>query len=48
MMLSKPNTHIPLDKIGFTGSFYFEIENAEEFWKILKNSVEIVYPLEPF
>ena len=37
-----------LDKIGFTGSFYFEIENAEEFWNILKNSVEIVYPLETF
>ncbi|WP_369417905.1 VOC family protein [Flavobacterium dauae] len=44
----KPNTHIKFDKISFTGSFYFEIENAEEFWNILKNSVEIVYPLETF
>lgn len=48
IMLSKPNAHILFDKIGFTGSFYFEIENAEEFWNILKNSVEIVYPLETF
>ncbi len=48
IMLSKPNDHIKFHKIGFTGSFYFEVENAEEFWNILKNSVEIVYPLETF
>lgn len=48
IMLSKPNSHILFDKIGLTGSFYFEVENAEEFWNIIKNSVEIVYPLETF
>jgi len=48
LWLSKPNVHIKFDKIGFTGSLYFQIENAEEFWNILKNSVKIVYPLETF
>lgn len=29
-----------------TGSIYLHVENVEEFWKQLKDKVEIVYPIE--
>lgn len=48
LMLAMPNEHTPFDKIGFTGSFYFEVDDVEALWNELKNKVEIVYDLETF
>lgn len=48
LMISKPNEHSPFEKIGFTGSFYFEVDDVDFLWEKLKNQVEIVYELETF
>lgn len=48
IMLAKPNEHTPYDKIGFTGSFYFNVENVDSLWQELKNKSKIEYPLEEF
>lgn len=48
LMLAAPNAHTNYDKIGFTGSFYFEVDDVETLWNQLKNKVEIVYDLETF
>lgn len=48
LMLAAPNAHTNYDKIGFTGSFYFEVDDVETLWNQLKNEVEIVYDLETF
>jgi uncharacterized glyoxalase superfamily protein PhnB len=29
-----------------TGSIYLHVKNADELWELLKNKVEIVYPIE--
>lgn len=48
IMLAKPNQHTFYEKIGFTGSFYFNVTNVDALWNALKDKVEIVYPLETF
>lgn len=48
LMLSKPNRHTTYDKIGFTGSFYFNTEDAEMLWNELKGKVKVCYELETF
>ncbi len=47
-MFAKPNAHTNYDKISFTGSFYFEVDDVETIWNQLKNKVEIAYNLETF
>lgn len=48
LMLAHPNQHTPYDKIGFTGSFYIEVDDVETLWHHLKNKATIVYELETF
>lgn len=48
IMVSKPNEHENYGKIGFSGSFYFNIENVEELWENLKSKCKICYPLASF
>lgn len=48
LMLAQPNQHTPYDKIGFTGSFYIEVDDVETLWHHLKNKATIVYKLETF
>ena len=35
-------------RLSLTGTIYLYVENVEEIWKILKNKVEVVYPLNEF
>jgi uncharacterized glyoxalase superfamily protein PhnB len=48
LMVSLPNHHETLEKLGFTGSFYFHPENVDSLWEQLKDKVPIVYPIENF
>lgn len=48
IMIAKPNDHIPYRNIGFTGSFYFEVETVETLWEELKNKTKVAYELELF
>lgn len=48
IMLSLPNEHLPFDKPGFTGSFYFQADDVNSLWEKLRDKVVIVYPIEDF
>lgn len=48
LMISAPNQHEKYDKIGFSGSFYFNVENVDEIWENLKDKTKISYELETF
>jgi len=48
MMFCLPNAHLPFEKPAFTGSFYFNVENADEIWEKLKDKTEVCYPIEDF
>ena len=47
IMLAYPNAHFD-SEIGFSGSFYFQVDEVEKLWKELKGKVVIVYDLEVF
>ncbi|MCT2406303.1 VOC family protein [Chryseobacterium antibioticum] len=34
--------------IGFTGSFYFNVENVDELWEDLKTKTRVCYEVETF
>ncbi len=48
MMISKPNQHEKLNSIGFSGSFYFNVENVDVVWENLKTKANICYEIETF
>ena len=48
IMLSKPNEHMPYDKIGFTGSFYFNTDDVDSLWEKLKDKARVCYGIEDF
>ena len=48
IMISRPNEHIPYDKIGFTGSFYFGTDDADAIWNKIKDKVRVCYDIEDF
>jgi catechol 2,3-dioxygenase-like lactoylglutathione lyase family enzyme len=48
IMLSVPNEHLPFEKPGFTGSFYFQAKELDALWEKLLYQVFIVYPPENF
>lgn len=48
LMLSLPNAHEAFDKIQFTGSFYFKLEDVDALWAQLKDKTTVVYPIENF
>ncbi|MEY8760374.1 bleomycin resistance protein [Chryseobacterium tongliaoense] len=48
IMLSAPNEHEKFEGIGFTGSFYFNVDNADDLWEELKTKTKICYEIETF
>lgn len=48
IMLAFPNAHTPYEKIGFTGSFYFETNDVEALWEQVKDVAEVIYNPEVF
>lgn len=48
IMLSKPNVHQSFSASAFTGSFYFNVTNADELWNEIHSHIKICYPPETF
>ncbi|SIQ51972.1 Glyoxalase/Bleomycin resistance protein/Dioxygenase superfamily protein [Chryseobacterium sp. RU37D] len=48
IMLTKPNSHENFKGIGFTGSFYFNVDDVDQLWEDLKTKAEICYEIETF
>ena len=48
LMIATPNAHVPFDTPGFTGSFYFTVDDVAGLWADLKDRVKIAYPMEEF
>jgi uncharacterized glyoxalase superfamily protein PhnB len=48
LMLARPNAHTPYEKIGFTGTFYFNTDDVDALWAKLKDNVRVCYPIENF
>lgn len=47
-MLAKPNAHEKYEKIGFTGSFYFNVADVNHLWNQLKHRVKICCEIGDF
>lgn len=48
IMLSQPNENEKVDKIGFIGSLYFNVNEVDELWEDLKTKAKICYEIETF
>ena len=48
VMVATPNSHMPFNVPSFTGSLYFNVDDATALWATLKDDAEIAYPLEDF
>jgi len=48
IMLAKPNAHMPYDKIGFTGTFYYTVDDVDAMWKKVKDKANVCYGIEDF
>ncbi|KMQ61800.1 glyoxalase [Chryseobacterium sp. BLS98] len=48
IMLSQPNAHEKKEGIGFTGSFYFNVDDVDDLWEDLKTKAKICYEIETF
>lgn len=48
IMLSVPNAHIPFEKSVFTGSLYFNVDNVDALWGMMKQTAMVCYPIEDF
>lgn len=48
IMLSLPNQHEGFEKLMFTGSFYFNVEDVDQLWLDLKDKVKICYSIDNF
>ena len=48
IMLARPNQHTPFDKLGFTGTFYFNTDDVEAMWAKVKGKAKICYGIEDF
>jgi uncharacterized glyoxalase superfamily protein PhnB len=48
LMLGRPNEHTPYEKIGFTGSFYFNTDNVDALWQELIDKAKLCYGIENF
>lgn len=47
-MMFSQNEYEKSNGIGFTGSFYFNVDNVEELWEDLKTKTKICYEIETF
>ncbi|CAD7797186.1 hypothetical protein CHRY9390_00125 [Chryseobacterium aquaeductus] len=48
IMLTLPKHKTSIGKIGFSGSFYFNISNVNELWEDLNTITKICYRIENF
>ena len=48
VMVALPNSHAPFTTPAFTGSLYFNVDDAGALWAELKDDSEIAYPIEDF
>jgi uncharacterized glyoxalase superfamily protein PhnB len=48
IMFALPNEHTPYDKPYATGTFYLYVDEVDELWLQLKDTVEIIYPIDNF
>lgn len=48
IMFCPPHAHLPFEKPSFTGSFYFEVEEVDQWWNKLKNHTKVCYEIENF
>ena len=48
LMIALPNAHEPFNAPCFTGSLYFTVDDVNHLWRELKDTTEIVYPIEDF
>lgn len=48
LMVSAPNGQVSFPAIGFTGSFYFNVNNVDEMWNNIKSNVDVCYEIEDF
>src|SRR5262245_45462795 len=48
LMVATPNEHQPFEGPGFTGSFYFNVDDVSALWAEVKDWAEVCYPLEEF
>ncbi|CAD0219497.1 VOC family protein [Chryseobacterium sp. D764] len=48
LMLSQPNQHEKNTSIGFSGSFYFNVNKVDELWEDLKIKAKVCYEIESF
>jgi uncharacterized glyoxalase superfamily protein PhnB len=48
IMFAKPNKHVSYNGPAFTGSFYFNVDNTDEWYEYLKDKTSIYYPIENF
>ncbi len=48
IMLAIPNAHLPFDQPNFTGSLYFNTNDADAWWEKLKAHCRICYEIETF
>ena len=48
VMVSAPNEHVPYEKIGFTGTFYFNTDDVDAMWAKLKDKARVCYDIESF
>ncbi|WP_262152478.1 VOC family protein [Chryseobacterium foetidum] len=48
LMISKKNDHSKFNNIGFSGSFYFNVDDVEVLWTDLKEKADVCYEIETF
>jgi len=48
VMLAGPDQHDAATAPAFTGSLYIKTDNVEEIWQLLKDRVQVCYPIETF
>jgi len=48
LMLAKPNEHIDFTEPIFSGSFYIKTTQVDALWQLVKDKVEICYPIDNF
>lgn len=48
LMLAKPNSHMPFDRPGFTGSFYIKVDDVDSVWDEIREKANVCYEPETF
>lgn len=48
LMVAKPNESRPFNEPSFTGSFYFMVDDVDEWWESLRGKANVCYPVENF